>query len=562
MRRLTCALLALLFALGLGLPAEAGDARVRLRLHSRSVIFVPNAVLLTPNFSAKFAAGSLSNSPTFVLYTRFRALAGTTTIPTKNQSCAGTIAFGNYLASDGSAENQTGLNWVCQDSNASGGVSRYNGGNSTTAGGIFNSATSAINVAYDDMQWHTMLWFGDATCAPATHFICGSVYIDDVQVVAGFSTPTDFTGTKTIGFATRAFYLNAFDTGQGSGQVELSQFYLATGIASPVVGSTNAPSFDITKFGTRAVPVDFGTTGANPLPGVTPVIFMCNAPATFLTNCGSGPTPTAVQQVTSTVMEQAYNTAIKPGEVADRPYVKKTFGVHWNAVPGCAASSGTCTAGSTGGVELDAGDKQCWVVDIGNTSNTANDNFAMSGYTNVFGAGSAGTIVATGNNGQNNINLWMGCKTVVTPVAAGTDAGPVTFTWTDNSGGGFQVEGNITSVIIGKYGAGGTTPTVNTAAGSGQNGTTFPLPNVTAPAGKSLLFGLNTPAAYEFTAGVAAIGPPTTSEGLVGPSTFGSGGTGNEPFMWWEKLSASGTVSRTAQGNPNNTNVGAQVIFN
>lgn len=510
---------------------------------------VLNGVLVTQEYSPTLGSTVLSNSPTFVESFWFRCSNGTVASVGADpfQSCNNAILAGNFadVTCGGStdAEHTPGLN-VVNESPAAGGTFRFNINNATC--GANNSALGSYtgtNVL--DGNWHHLLLYGDVTKASATAVRAGGVYLDGVQIVAGFTDQGVLWATgQTVAFTTNPFYLNATNksasTGQDARKFEIAQFYLdLNAAASPVTGSTNTPSFSVASFYSGG-PVDFGTNCTTPL-GHQPTACFPNSAATFNTNVGTLGTNFSVTQFRSnTITGIPYAAAVNPGETADRPWVRWSYTTQWNST--CSHTTQTCSPVRLNvGNPILQGDLICAFINVSLATGSTNQAFSMagSGYTTVIA-----TLVG------NSENHFTACKTagVGDVTSPGGDWTSPTWTWTD--GGVVFSLASTTIVDFGKYGAGGTTPTVNTSGAASAASGSLPYPTLTSPSGNSLWFGSTT--TYDWGFITASAGPAATGT-LVGklPRTA----SGNGPMMVVEKLGSSASIARTAQesgalGNP------------
>lgn len=527
-----------------------------------AVPIVLNGNLVTPEFSPVTAAAQIPSSPFMVLSYWFYCASGTTTVtPDRYQSCNNVGGIGNFLDSAGDAEHQAGFNFIFNDSAASGGVARFNFGNSPAANNGSNASYTGMNVLATG--WHHMLVYADVSCTSATNVRCGGVYLDGVQIVSGLPDRDvgGWTGTKTISFATNPFYVNVTNGSEAPGKFGIAQVYLDT-TASPVVAGTNTLNFSISKF-YSAGPVNFGANCAGPLGGLGPSAFcLSNGPATFLTNASGAvgkATFTQTANATNTVTNIAYATPYSPGETPDRPYVRWTNSATWNG--GCIEAVKTCTTalasapgGNIGNI-TSTGDLLCATIVTTGANTTYNDAFIAP-----TGGGVATWTDELGGTAQNNVNnnLALFCGTVTTPTAAGGNLPILTWTWTNANGGGFS----RAAITLTDFGKPGGTPSIAAAAATNStiSATTLPCPSVTAPAGLSLWVCFHTAFDWAFASPTTGIGPASTST-LLGKLPSNVGG-GNTPMLEFEKIGAAGAVTRTAQGNPGNKSLAAAMVLN
>jgi hypothetical protein len=431
----------------------------------------------------------------------------------------------------------------------SGGLFRFNLNNATC--GNNNSATgSYTGTNLLNTDWHNLRWVGDVSCTSATNVRCSAVYLDGVLLsgVTLNDVGGNWSGTKTVAFNVHPFYLNAWDNSGISplsgGHFEVAQFALDLPGSSPMVASSNTPVNPIGNFVTAGgAPMDPGVGCANFF-GHTATYCFTNPAASFLTNTGSGANATATGQVTNTFTNQAYAAATAPGETPDRPWVRWRY----DTPISCAEATQTCTDASNAGNRIVQGDLLCAVIDAPLGGGSHNNAFAMSGWTTIVA-----TVVSS------SLNHAVFCKTagVGDVTAPGSTWSPPTYTWT-TSGTGFS--GPLMTIIdFGKYGAGGTTPTVIASGNSSPAAGSLPCPTVSAPSGLSLWTCIHSTYSWGFTGN--SYGPPTTSSLQAKLPTGGSGAT---PMIEFEKIGVSGNVVRTAQesGSALNPSVASVLILN
>lgn len=513
---------------------------------------VANSALLTPEYSISLPAATLpSTGSAFDLSVWIRC-QGLGTVATaavdKTQGCFNAIPIGNFADVNcpisPSAETNPGLNIVYAESPAAGGQIRFNVNNSTCDTNNSALRTYTGSNVLSGGAWHHLRWVGDVACTPSANVKCSQAWLDGVSLFTGLNDIGVWALNKTIAFNVNPFYINAWNTSASTGQapnrVEIAQFCLDL-TASPMQASSNTPVNPIGNFISGGLPKDAGA-GCTNFFGHTATIALLNPPASFTTNTGSLGTNFSVNgKVSNTITNQAYAAPFNPGETPDRPYVKWSYSTKWNGV--CANTTLTCSpVRLNSGNPIAQGDLLCVFINVSLASGSANDAFSMagSGYT---------TVIATMGT-ANTMNHATFCKTAGAGdvTAAGSDWTSPTWTWANN-GAAFSLAA-ATVVDFGKYGAAGTTPTVNVSGAATAANGSLPYPTLTSPTGLSLWFGSTTSYDYGFVS--ASAGPAATGTLIW---RLPRAVAGNDPMMVVEKLSASASIVRTAQqsaaeGNP------------
>lgn len=534
--------------------------------------FVLPAVLVTQEASPTIPTATIANSAFIDANFWFRCAEGSSgAAPDKYQTCYNSVLVGNWsntpCSNLSSAETMPGFN-VVWEQGENGGIFRFNFNNAHCPGGALgapndnNSANAAYgpSPATDNLAtgWHHMRVFGDMaqSCNGGTAR-CGGVFIDNAQVVFGLNDigAGGWTAaSKIIAFNSAPFFVNAFENTspvQAPNAFEISQFSMDTSV-SPVVAGTNTPVNPIANFMTPAGgPIDYKSDCSGPYRHA-PGICSNGSGAAFLTNTGTlGTNWSITQSVTNAFTNQLYAAAYGPGEVPDRPFRRWQYTTNFGG--SCAESAGTCAVASNAGNEILLGDMLCAAFTVSLNGSTQ-DNFtlAAAGYTQV--------IASTLTNSQ-NFTVWCKVATSGDVTARGNAWTSPTWTWT-NGASGFGGGAQITIIDIGRFGSGGTTPRVNTSnlTANVANGS-LALPSCTAPSGFSLWMGIHT--TYSWSFGTVQTAPPSTST-LSGKTGTGNKPGGNVPLIEYEKISAPGSLARTAQesaaiGNPS---IAACIVFN
>src|SRR5579859_1778389 len=528
-----------------------------------AVQYVPPAFLTTNFASPTLAAGALANSPDFDINFDFRCAQGVNgqTGPDKYESCYNSVLFGawsNTPCSGGSSAETMFAGNIVWEQGDNGGLFRFNVNNANCPGGAPGSPNNnnSANDAYGPSpatntlfngEWHHMRYYGSVNKSSATNKRAGGVFIDQTQVVTGLTDISanglGWTGTQTLPWSLGPLFVNAFETTSPAQQpthFQIANLSVDTS-TSPVVGSTNVPINPISNFTTAAgLPVDQGPNCATAY-GHQPTL--CHRSANFLTDTGSLATDfTITAASTSTVNNKMYLAPTAPGEVPDRPYIKSAYITRYNG--SCTEASGTCTFSNANiGNPIDVGDKVCFVPVMTGNNGTFNEGFGISTYTDIFGGTQANA---------NNVNMSVLCKAWSgSAVTKGTSMGSIVLTWTGGAGGGYGSGGGGAGLLFinfGKYGAGGTTPTIAAQSVTSTSASTsvYSFAPVTTPAGNSLIVSLEAVYDFSFSTSFAAVGPPTTSQNYIMHPT----GT-NGPMLNWEKHSGAGSFTLgNGQGAP------------